>query len=97
VSCGLELDCGSGETERAGVYLQQRRRAEYVTPFFESVGEGDRASGYEEVRSRMPVDWPPSYAGLSPVANGRSCALFITGQRGFGKTVLLTMRLHPRR
>ena len=70
VSCGLELDCGSGETERAGVYLQQRRRAELVAPFLESVGEGKRAGSYEEARSRLAVGWPPSYAGLFPGREG---------------------------
>lgn len=70
VSCGLEVDCSLGETERAGVYLQQRRHAELVKPFLESVGEGERAMGYEEVRSRMPVGWSPSYVGLFPGREG---------------------------
>ena len=38
VSCGLEMDVSDGETERAGVYLQQRKRTELVGPFLASVG-----------------------------------------------------------
>lgn len=66
VSCGIELDCGDGETERAGVYFQQRKRAELVVPFLESVGEGARARSYEDVCARSPHGWPPSYVGLFP-------------------------------
>lgn len=66
VSVGIELDCGSGETERAGVYLQQRTHAELVAPFLESVGEGARAASYEAACARMPKGWPPSYIGLFP-------------------------------
>ena len=66
VSCGIELDCGEGETERAGVYLQQRGRHELVEPFLESVGEGWRAEAYHDVLSRMPDGWPPAYVGLFP-------------------------------
>lgn len=66
VSCGIELDCSEGEAERAGVYLQQRRRHELVVPFLESVGESGRASSYLDTLSRMPRGWPPAYVGLFP-------------------------------
>ena len=66
VSCGIELDCGEGETERAGVYLQYRGRHELVEPFLQSVGEGGRAEAYRDVFSRMPDGWPPAYVGLFP-------------------------------
>ena len=66
VSCGIELDTSSGETERAGVYLQQRDRHELVTPFLESVGEAGRAQTYLDVLARMPEGWPPAYVGLFP-------------------------------
>ncbi len=69
-SCGIELDLSEGETERAGVYLQQHTRHELVTPFLESVGEGDRAASYHDVLSRMPEDWPPAYVGLFPGREG---------------------------
>ena len=65
-SCGIELDCGSGETERAGVYLQQRTRTELVAPFLDSVGESARTASYEAISTRMPDGWPPSYIGLFP-------------------------------
>lgn len=70
VRCGLELDCSDGETERAGVYLQQRTHTELVTPFLESVGEGRRAASYHAVLERMPAGWPPSYVGLFPGRSG---------------------------
>ena len=66
VSCGIELDISSGETERAGVYFQQRRRTELVGPFLESVGEGARTQSYLDALKRMPEGWPPSYVGLFP-------------------------------
>ena len=66
VSCGIEIDASSGETEKAGVYLQQRRQHELVAPFLESVGEGARAQSYLDVLARMPEGWPPAYVGLFP-------------------------------
>ncbi len=66
VSCGIELDTSAGETERAGVYLQQRMRHQLVAPFLESVGEAGRTQAYLDVLARMPRGWPPSYVGLFP-------------------------------
>ena len=66
VSCGIELDTSTGETDRAGVYLQQRECVELVAPFLESVGESARAQSYLDVLSRMPKGWPPAYVGLFP-------------------------------
>ena len=66
VGCGLELDCGDGETERAGVYLQQRAHTELVAPFLDSIGESARTASYLETLDRMPQGWPPSYVGLFP-------------------------------
>ena len=66
VSCGIELDTSTGETERAGVYLQQRKRTELVAPFLASIGESARTQGYLDVLGRMPSGWPPSYVGLFP-------------------------------
>ncbi|MDO4400597.1 MAG: hypothetical protein Q4D27_06580 [Coriobacteriia bacterium] len=66
VSFGIELDTSTGETERAGVYLQQRNRHELVAPFLESVGEAGRLQAYLDVLARMPEGWPPAYIGLFP-------------------------------
>ncbi len=66
VSCGLELDTSTGETERAGVYLQQRKNTELVAPFLERIGESARIQSYLDALSRMPEGWPPSYVGLFP-------------------------------
>ena len=66
MSCGIELDTASGETERAGVYLQQRTRHELVAPFLESVDESARTKSYLDALARMPEGWPPAYVGLFP-------------------------------
>ena len=66
ISCGIELDTSTGETERAGVYLQQRKRHNLVAPFLESVGESGRTQSYLDALARMPEGWPPSYVGLFP-------------------------------
>ena len=66
LSCGLELDTSSGETERAGVYLQQRKRHDLVGPFLASVGESARTESYMDTLARMPHGWPPAYVGLFP-------------------------------
>lgn len=66
LGCGIELDLSVGETERAGVYLQQRDRHELVEPFLASVGEMERAKDYLDVLGRMPKGWPPAYVGLFP-------------------------------
>ena len=66
VSCGIELDTSAGETERAGVYLQQRERHDLVAPFLASVGEEGRAQAYLDTLERMPQGWPPAYVGLFP-------------------------------
>lgn len=66
ISCGIELDLSAGETERAGVYLQQRSRKELIGPFLTSVGEHERAQSYLDVLERMPEGWPPAYVGLFP-------------------------------
>ncbi|MDO4538516.1 MAG: hypothetical protein Q4B54_10180, partial [Coriobacteriales bacterium] len=66
ISCGIELDTSTGETERAGAYLQQREHTELVEPFLSSVGEAARAAGYLEMLERMPQGWPAAYVGLFP-------------------------------
>ena len=63
-SCALEMDTGSGETERAGVYLQQRGRRDLVAPFLESVNESSRIGSYLRVLEDLPDGMPASYVGL---------------------------------
>lgn len=70
VSVGLELDLSTGQTQTAGVYLQQRRHTQLVTPFLESVGEAARAQQYLGTLERMPEGWPSSYVGLFPGREG---------------------------
>ena len=66
VSCGIELDTSVGETERAGVYLQYRKRSDLIAPFLDSIGEGARTENFLAVVDRMPEGWPPAYVGLFP-------------------------------
>ena len=70
IGCGFELDCSTGETERAAVYLQQRGQHELVAPFLESVGEAGRTQDYLDALARMPEGWPPAYVGLFPGREG---------------------------
>lgn len=65
-SCGIELDTSTGETERAGVYLQYRKRPDLIAPFLDSIGEKARTESFLAVANRMPEDWPPAYVGLFP-------------------------------
>lgn len=64
--CGIELDISAGETERAGVYLQQRSCHHLVAPFLESVGETGRTQSYLDMLARMPEGWHVWYAGVHP-------------------------------
>lgn len=66
VSLGLEVDASDGDTEHAGVYLQQRAHTDLVAPFLESVGESDRLEPYMRVYERMPKSWPAAYIGFFP-------------------------------
>ena len=66
VSCGIELDTGSGETERAGAYMQYRKHDELIAPFLESIGESSRLDSYLAVKKRLPEGWDPAYVGLFP-------------------------------
>ena len=70
ISCGLEMDTSTGETQAAGVYFQQRRRTELVAPFLESIGESARLKSYMDLLERMPEGWPPAYVGLFPGREG---------------------------
>ncbi len=63
-SCGIELDTGSGDTERAGAYLQFRARTRYAEAFLDSLGESGRTKGFYETVRRLPEGWPPAYIGL---------------------------------
>ena len=74
-SCGIELDTGSGETERAGAYLQYRSSLEYAEPFLDSVGESARAHGFRDAVHRLPDGWPAAYVGLFPGREGSSISL----------------------
>ena len=69
-SCGIELDTGSGETERAGVYLQYRSSLKYAEPFLDTVGESARTQGFLDAVRRLPEGLPAAYVGLFPGREG---------------------------
>ena len=69
-SCALEMDTGSGETERAGMYLQQRGRRDLVAPFLESINESCRIDSYLSVLEKLSDGMPASYVGLFPGREG---------------------------
>ena len=69
-SCGIELDTGSGETERAGIYFQYRSNLNYAEPFLGSVGESARKEGFLDAVRRLPEGLPAAYVGLFPGREG---------------------------
>ena len=69
-SCGITMDTGSGETERAGIYLQQRRKTELIAPFLDSIGERGRLDSYIRVFEQIPAETAPAYIGLFPGRDG---------------------------
>ena len=64
VCCGFELDVRDPALLRAAVHFQPRSRLGLVGPFFEAVGEPERARLYIDLAARMPRGWPLSFLGL---------------------------------
>lgn len=64
ISCGFELDTKESELPRAAVHYQPRQHVESVRPFFEAIGEPERADLYLDLSARMPKGWPLSFFGL---------------------------------
>jgi hypothetical protein len=64
VCCGFELDVKDPTLPRAAVHFQPRSHLELVEPFFEAVGEPERARLYLDLAARMPQGWPLSFFGL---------------------------------
>ena len=69
-SCAITMDTGSGETERAGIYLQQHNRTKLVAPFLDTVGEHRRIPSVTGLIGRMQENLPPAYVGLFPGREG---------------------------
>lgn len=68
--CGYEIDLSSGETARAGIYLQHYGRLEMTEPFLRSCGEEARLKVYEDAARRLGDEWRPDYIGLFPGREG---------------------------
>ncbi len=64
ISCGFELDTNKEELPTAAVHFQPRSHVELVGPFFEAIGESQRADLYLDLAKRMPNGWPLSFFGL---------------------------------
>ena len=64
ISFGFELDTSNPELPRAAVHFQPREKTNLVRPFFQALGEPERAALYLDLASRMPEGWPLSFLGL---------------------------------
>ena len=64
VSCGFELDTKEADLPKAAVHFQPRKHKNLVRPFFEAIGEPERAQLYLDLAERMPEGWPLSFFGL---------------------------------
>lgn len=64
VCCGFELDVKDPGLPRAAVHFQPRSHREFVEPFFEAIGEPERAALYLDLADRMPESWPLAFFGL---------------------------------
>ncbi|MCR5845740.1 MAG: hypothetical protein K6G78_04145 [bacterium] len=82
--CGFELDTKRPELPRAAVHFQPRQHLELVKPFFEAVGEPERAQLYLDLAARMPQGWPLSFFGMFRGRPGfplRVCGYLSKGER----------------
>ena len=64
ISFGYELDTKEANLPNAAVHFQPRKSLELVQPFFEAMGEPERARLYLDQERRMPRGWPLSFFGL---------------------------------
>lgn len=61
---GFELDTSKEQVPPAAIHFQPRNHTELVRPFFDAIGEGDRADAYLELDRRLPAGWRPQFTGL---------------------------------
>jgi hypothetical protein len=64
ISCGYELDTKEADLAPAAVHFQPRNEVNLVRPFFQALGEPERADLYLGLAERMPEGWPLSFLGL---------------------------------
>ena len=64
LSCGFELDTKEAVLPEAAVHFQPRQSTELVRPFFEAIGEPERADLYLKTAEKMAPDWSLSFFGL---------------------------------
>ena len=84
-SCAITMDTGRGETERAGIYLQQHHRTDLVAPFLDTMGEHRRIPSVTGLIGRMRENLPPAYVGLFPGREGAPVRIGGYWDRNFTK------------
>ncbi|MBR2683140.1 MAG: hypothetical protein IKE22_07745, partial [Atopobiaceae bacterium] len=81
---GFEIDTKEEVPPVAAVHFQPRRHPDLVQPFYESVGEPERARLHLDMAQRMPGTWPLSFFGLfrgRPGAPLRVCGYLDNAER----------------
>ncbi len=61
---GFELDTKEAELAKPAIHFQPREHTQLVRPFFEAVGEPERADLYLDMAERMPKGWALSFFGM---------------------------------
>ena len=64
VSVGFELDTKEQQLPPAAIHFQPRQHTDLVVPFFDALGEPERAKLYLDTCKRMPPTWQLSFFGL---------------------------------
>lgn len=64
LSWGFELDTKAWPLAPAAVHFQPREALQLVEPFFDAIGEPERARLYLDQARRMPAGWGLSFFGL---------------------------------
>ncbi|MDO4538334.1 MAG: hypothetical protein Q4B54_09260 [Coriobacteriales bacterium] len=61
---GFELDTKQEPVPAAAVHFQPRKHTDLVQPFFDALGEPERAQTYFALERRLPESWHPDFFGL---------------------------------
>ncbi|MBR3224603.1 MAG: hypothetical protein IKF78_04700 [Atopobiaceae bacterium] len=64
ISFGFELDTKEEVERDAAIHFQPRGNLELVKPFFEAIGEPERATTFLDQAAKMPAEWQLSFFGL---------------------------------
>ena len=64
ISFGFELDTSKQQLPAAAIHFQPRTHTSLVEPFFDAIGEPERAHLYLDLAERMPKGWELAFFGL---------------------------------